>query len=78
MCVKAQAKCSTACHGRTNQDNIPDCPNISSVVARIQRGHWTCNLSGIGKSELLDFVPDCLVLASIDELLDFLQSISSS
>lgn len=38
-CVKAEAKCSIACHGGTNQDNTPDCPNISSMTTRTQRGH---------------------------------------
>ena len=38
-CVKAEAKCSIACHGGTNQDNTPDCPNISSMTIRTQRGH---------------------------------------
>ena len=34
-----QPKCSIACHGGTNQDNTPDCPNISSMNMRTQRGH---------------------------------------
>lgn len=38
-CVKAEAKCSITCHGGTNQDNTPDCPNISSMIMRTQRGH---------------------------------------
>ena len=40
-CVKAEAKCSIACHGGTNQDNTPDCPNISSITMRIQRNYRT-------------------------------------
>ena len=40
-CVKAEAKCSIACHGGTNQDNTPDCPNISTMAMRTQRGHRT-------------------------------------
>ena len=31
-CVKANTKCSIACHGGTNQDYTPDCPNISSTA----------------------------------------------
>ena len=42
-CVKAEAKCSIACHGGTNQDNTPDCPNISSMTMRTQRGHRVRN-----------------------------------
>ena len=38
-CVKAEAKCSIACHGGTDQDDTPDCPNISSMRMRTQRGH---------------------------------------
>ena len=37
-CIKAGTKCSIACHGGTNQDNTPDCPNISSMATRTQRG----------------------------------------
>lgn len=37
-CFKAGTKCSIACHGGTNQDNTPDCPNISSMATRTQRG----------------------------------------
>ena len=37
-CIKAETKCSIACHGGTNQDNTPDCPNISSMRMRTQRG----------------------------------------
>ena len=37
-CVKANVKCSVACHGGKNQDNTPDCPNISSIIMRTQRG----------------------------------------
>ena len=40
-CVKAEAKCSIACHGGRNQDNTPDCPNISSMAMRTQQGHRT-------------------------------------
>ena len=40
-CVKAEVKCSIACHGGTNQDNTPDCPNISSMAMRTQKGHRT-------------------------------------
>lgn len=42
-CIKAEAKCSVACHGGSNQDNMPDCPNISSITMRTQRGHRTRN-----------------------------------
>ena len=35
-CVKAEVKCSIACHGGTNQKNKLDCPNISSVAMRIR------------------------------------------
>ncbi len=38
-CVKAEVKCFIACHGGTNQDNTPDCSNISSMTMRTQRGH---------------------------------------
>ena len=39
-CVKAEAKCSIACHGGSSQD-APNCPNISSMATRTQRGHRT-------------------------------------
>ncbi len=48
-CVKAEAKCSIACHGGTNQDNTPDCPNISSMAMRTQRGHRTRDRDQIAK-----------------------------
>ncbi len=38
-CFKAEAKCAIACHGGRDQDNTPDCSNISTMVMRIQRGH---------------------------------------
>ena len=40
-CLKAEAMCSIACHGGTNQDSTPDCPNISTMAMRTQRGHRT-------------------------------------
>lgn len=40
-CFKANVKCSIACHGGKDQDNIPDCPNISSMQMRTQKGHRT-------------------------------------
>ena len=40
-CYKANAKCSIACHGGKDQDNMPECPNISSMTMRTQRGHRT-------------------------------------
>ena len=39
--VKAEVKCFIACHGGTNQDDTSDCPNISSMAMRTQRGHRT-------------------------------------
>ena len=56
---------------------MPDCPKISSMVSRIQRSHWACNSSGAEKGKLPDSVSDCLILASIDKLLDFSHSIGS-
>ena len=39
-CIKANAKCSIACHGGKNRhDTDPDCPNISSIQTRTQKGH---------------------------------------
>lgn len=38
-CFKAGAKCSIDCHGGKNQDEIPDCPNISTMDKRTQKGH---------------------------------------
>ena len=40
-CVKTEAKCSIACHSEKNQDNTSDCPNISTMAIRTQRGHRT-------------------------------------
>ena len=40
-CVKAEAKCSIACHGGINQDSTPNYPNISTMAMRTQRGHRT-------------------------------------
>lgn len=48
-CVKAEAKCSIACHGGVNQDKTPDCPNISSMRMRTQRGHRTRDQDQGGK-----------------------------
>ena len=28
-----------ACHGGTNEDNTPNCPNVSAMVMRTQQGH---------------------------------------
>ena len=40
-CMKAKAKCLIACHEGINQDNTSDCPNISAMSVRTQRGHRT-------------------------------------
>ena len=53
-CVKAEAKCSIACHGGTNQDNTPDCPNISSMATRTQRGHRTRDQGNQAKRQRRD------------------------
>ena len=45
-CFKVGTKCSIACHGGTNQDNTPDCPNISSMATRTQRGLRTRDNDG--------------------------------
>ena len=53
-CVKAEAKCSIACHGGTNQDNTPDCLNISSMATRTQRGHRTRDQANQAKRQRRD------------------------
>ena len=53
-CVKAEAKCSIACHGGTNQDNTPDCPNISAMSVRTQRGHRTRDVASEAKRQRRD------------------------
>ena len=53
-CVKAEAKCSIACHGGTNQDNTPDCPNISAPRMRTQRGHRTRDAANKAKRQRRD------------------------
>ena len=40
-CVKAEAKCSIACHDGTNHDNTPNYPNISTMITRTQWGYRT-------------------------------------
>ena len=39
-CYKAQVKCSQACHGGKKKDSLdrPDCPNISDLATRTQKG----------------------------------------
>lgn len=37
-CVKAEVKCSIACHGNKNSHGGPTSPNISSARIRGQRG----------------------------------------
>ena len=53
-CVKAEAKCSIAYHGGTNQDNTPDCPNISAMSVRTQRGHRTRDVVNEAKRQRRD------------------------
>ena len=38
-CIKANAKCSIACHRGKKANSIPDCPNISTMRERTQKGH---------------------------------------
>ena len=38
-CFKASVKCFIACHGKGNKNSQPDCPNISNMTIRTQKGH---------------------------------------
>ena len=50
-CVKAETKCSIACHGGTNQDSTPDYSNISTMAMRTQREHRTRDQVQIKKTK---------------------------